>query len=332
MSTTANHDNHAPSEKKVTLNGLIIIGFFGLIIAGMLLAVYASRYVPETLARLSAAVYLTSDGAKNATTSPQSPKPQTPVVTPEVPTTPTVSATSTGNTPRVADETGYTPRTTVYNPPRTVQTTPRYYGYPDLALTNVQGGYFSGGSFIADTSIASNRDMGIKFTVRNAGTNIASGWRVLVRVEGESDAIAYGGLLYPNGYQNFTLRATDLENGTLTTRIDVDYTNALQETNESNNTDSVDVRIGSGGGSSSSRDVSCSLDASDTRVNDGDRITLEWDTDGNPSYASLNQGIGRVDEDGGTERVRVTDDTTYRMTVRNSRGDEDTCSVTVRVD
>ncbi len=81
-----------------------------------------------------------------------------------------------------------------------------------------------------------------------------------------------------------------------------------------------------------SQDVSCNLDASDTRVSDGDRVTLEWDTDGDVTYASINQGIGRVDEDGGSERVTVDGDTTFKMTVRNNSGDEDTCSVTVRVD
>ncbi len=79
-------------------------------------------------------------------------------------------------------------------------------------------------------------------------------------------------------------------------------------------------------------DVSCDLSASDTRVEEGDRVTLEWETDGNPNYASINQGIGRVDEDGGDERVEIDEDTTFRMTVRNRDGDEDTCSVTVRVD
>lgn len=79
-------------------------------------------------------------------------------------------------------------------------------------------------------------------------------------------------------------------------------------------------------------DVSCDLSVSDSTVEDGDRVTLEWETDGNPSSASINEGIGRVDEDGGSERVRIDGDTTFRMTVRNSSGDEDTCSVTVRVD
>lgn len=78
-------------------------------------------------------------------------------------------------------------------------------------------------------------------------------------------------------------------------------------------------------------DLDCELTASDRTVEEGDRVTLEWDVDGDADYASINQGVGRVDEDGGEERVRVDEDTTFRLTVRDGN-DEATCSVTVRVD
>lgn len=317
-------DAHAEGEKKA-VSGIAVVGFIAVVIIGMILAVYASRYVPQFLNSLSSAVYLSSDSANNgkATTTPTvvTPAPTTTIV-PETPATVATSA------PQLPNETGYTPRT--YTPTRVVTTRPNLYGYADLAVSSLEVGYQSGSSFIETSRIPSGRDMVVKFTVKNVGTNIASGWRVRVRVEGQSDAIAYGGSLNPNGYQNFTLRATDLESDTYTTRIDVDYTNAVAETNESNNNDSIDARVG-GSASHNNDDVSCSIDASDTRVDEGDRITLEWDTDGDVTYASINNGVGRVDEDGGTERVTVDDDTTFRLTVRNSDGDEDTCSVTVRI-
>lgn len=75
----------------------------------------------------------------------------------------------------------------------------------------------------------------------------------------------------------------------------------------------------------------CELRVSPTRIEDGERATLRWETE-NATYASINQGVGRVDEDGGSERVSPSRDTTYRMTVRNSDGDEETCSATLRVD
>ncbi len=78
-------------------------------------------------------------------------------------------------------------------------------------------------------------------------------------------------------------------------------------------------------------DLWCELDVSDSRVEEGDEVTLEWDTRG-ASYASINQGVGRVDEDGGEEEVEVDRDTTFRLTVRDNDGDEETCTATVRVD
>ena len=77
-------------------------------------------------------------------------------------------------------------------------------------------------------------------------------------------------------------------------------------------------------------DLWCEIDASDTSVDEGDRITLEWDTRG-ADDARINQGIGSVDEDGGTERVEIDGTTTFRLTVENDDGDEEDCSVTVRV-
>lgn len=78
-------------------------------------------------------------------------------------------------------------------------------------------------------------------------------------------------------------------------------------------------------------DLWCELDVSDNRVEEGDEVTLEWDTRG-ATYASINQGVGRVDEDGGEEDVEVDRDTTYRLTVRDRDGDEETCTATVRVE
>ena len=68
---------------------------------------------------------------------------------------------------------------------------------------------------------------------------------------------------------------------------------------------------------------------SDTRVKDGDYVTLKWRTT-DADRVSINQGIGNVNDDG-EKRVRVTDDTTYTLTARNGN-DSDTCRVNVEVD
>ncbi len=78
-------------------------------------------------------------------------------------------------------------------------------------------------------------------------------------------------------------------------------------------------------------DLDCDITADDRTVEEGDEVTLEWDIEGDADYASINQGVGRVDEDGGEEEVEVDEDTTFRLTVRDGN-DEATCSVTIRVD
>jgi len=72
-----------------------------------------------------------------------------------------------------------------------------------------------------------------------------------------------------------------------------------------------------------------SFTASDTRVDEGDEVTLRWrTTDAND--VRINQGVGDVDDDG-SERVTIDEDTTFTLTARDG-SDTDTCRVTVRVE
>ena len=76
--------------------------------------------------------------------------------------------------------------------------------------------------------------------------------------------------------------------------------------------------------------VSCdSFTASDTRVDEGDEVTLRWRTT-NADDVRINQGVGDVDDDG-SEQVTIDEDTTFTLTARDGR-DTDTCRVTVRVE
>ena len=311
--------------EKQGANPIAVVGFIILVLAGMLLAVYASRYVPQLLGNLTSAVYVSTGKPTNATTSP------TPTVLPSAPTpAATTSDTGTGEKPTGGPSFVPTPtKTPSYT--YTYPTGPRLYGYPDLSLQNVRVGYFSGGTVVADDHVPSGRDMGITFTVRNGGTNVVSDYLVRVRIEGQQDAIARGGLLYPNGYQNFTLRATDNERGNIRVSIEVDYPDAITETSESNNDYATDIDVSSGG-SSSRDDISCDLSLSPSHIDEGDSATLRWETDGPVESARFNQGLGRVDEDGGSRRVSPDEDTTYRLTIEDEDGNDTSCSVTLRVD
>lgn len=109
-------------------------------------------------------------------------------------------------------------------------------------------------------------------------------------------------------------------------RHDTTYTLTV-ENRDDTETCSVTVRVDEDRDSN----LSCDLTASDRSIERGDSVTLEWDTR-DADEARINQGIGRVDEDGGTKRVRPTRDTTYVLTVENDNGDEEDCSVKINVE
>ena len=71
------------------------------------------------------------------------------------------------------------------------------------------------------------------------------------------------------------------------------------------------------------------LTISDDDVEEGDEVTLRWETT-NADYVYINNGIGGVSRDG-SKNVRVYDDTTYVLTAEGD-GRKDTCSVRVEVE
>ncbi|MGB4076077.1 MAG: hypothetical protein WBK28_00005, partial [Minisyncoccia bacterium] len=117
---------------------------------------------------------------------------------------------------------------------------------------------------------------------------------------------------------------------TVSPNSDTTYTLTVRDNDGDTDTCSVTIRVEEDD-DNDDEDPSCRLTVDDKTVDEGEEVTLEWDTR-NADSASINQGIGRVDEDGGEEDVEVDEDTTFRMTVRDNDGDTDTCSVTVRVD
>lgn len=232
------------SETKSALSkGMAAVGFIALLLGGVFLAIYAASYVPQTLSRLSAAVFLTGNEPENETptdtvTPTEEEEPASPTVptTPSTPTTPATPSTPTTGGPL------YVPQapTVTYYP-----TQPRLYGLPDLALVNVQTGYMRGSTFVEeDDEIPDNRDAAVRFIVQNLGTNVVSNWRIHVDVTSEDDAYGAGGLLYPNGTQLFTLVIEDPKDGErITVDIDVDYDNRISESNENNNEKRVRIEV-----------------------------------------------------------------------------------------
>lgn len=243
---SASHTSHDENAThKATMNGLAIIGFIGLVIAGMLLAVYASRYVPDALSRLSSAVYLSSD--RDTTTEEETPVEEEPAPSNETPVVVPQDDTKEEPKPVTGGPQIVTPPVAVSpNPPQVITTTSEkpLYGRADLTLSSVRVGYFRGSTFVEDNEVPDGRDLALKFTVRNTGTNSASGWRIRVNIEGERTAIGNGALLYPDGTQSFTLRATNPEEGNnREISIEVDYQDRVDESNERNNDRELEIDV-----------------------------------------------------------------------------------------
>ncbi|GEM_PF-2558124 len=326
METPSSHEQHTPS-RKAAVNGLAVVGVIALVVGGILLVVYAARYIPETLSRLAGAVYLSPEETVNPEDE------ETPVETPETPETPVTPTTpGTTSTPAVNPP--------VKTTPGGVITVPRALtGSPDLQPEILALGYLqnnSANSFVTANDLSANDRPAIRFRVRNVGTNAVNYWQVRVEYPTEDSQDSYvitsRDLLMPGGYKDFTFGFDNPDEGSdRLFVVTADPGNGVRESNEGNNRDSASIDIGrtSGSNNNSSR-LACDLSVSPSRIDEGERATLRWEADG-ADDARINEGIGSVDEDEGSERVSPREDTTYRLTVEND-DDTETCSVTLRVD
>lgn len=236
--------NGASRARQTAINGLAIVGFISLVLGGVLLAVYGARLVPETIARLSSAVYLSTD---EETPPVETPVEEEPVPEPEEPTTPeppTTPPPSTGGPNIVA-------------PPPTYYYTytygqPRLYGLPDLTVTITEVGYLrtsSTSSFREDNEVPEGERAAFRFVVRNIGTNISGQWRFRAELptedsDDEEFHSPYQEGLMPGASKTFTLGFDNPDPGNnRRIEIEVDENNRVAESNERNNTDSETIDV-----------------------------------------------------------------------------------------
>ena len=170
-----NPDQPITQIHKVAINSLAVVGFVALVIAGIWLAVYSTRFVPTIVNRIGgAAVYLGS--VFNPADEP---------VLSVVPT-PTASTTISFGTSSSTVSTPTTPART--NPIKTTAgertnstyqiggatTTRALSGLPDLVVNIDAVGYLASttaDSFVATSTMQSNNRPAVKFTIKNVGTN-----------------------------------------------------------------------------------------------------------------------------------------------------------------
>ncbi len=192
-----------------TVNGLAIVGFVALVFIGMVLAIYAARYVPVALSRLAGAVYLSTDGKGdgNLQVVPNLPFPAATTTPATVATTTTPAPVAT--VPVHTTPSAGLPSTTAY--PIKVPVTTTFYGLPNFTVAVTAVGYLDTNSkFVQSRTIASGQTLAVQYRVTNAGTNVTRPWNIHMTLPTQSNG-TYGfdsnvqESLPPGAWVDFTL-------------------------------------------------------------------------------------------------------------------------------
>ena len=177
-----------------------------------------SNYVATTLSSTLVPATSTPAAAQNANTSAQT-------------TTNNSTSANTANT------------NTSYRAP----VAPSYYGMPDLAISLIGTGIISNGQFIETPYAGANDTIGIKFAVRNIGTNVSGPWTLRLTMPSRTTPN------YDSGYQQSIAPGDEMiftasfdspvAQGVNTGYITVDPLNLIQESNKFNNSLTVPITI-----------------------------------------------------------------------------------------
>lgn len=182
-------DDTSQRIPKVAVNGLAVVGFVALIIVGISLAIYSTRFVPAVVNRIgSAAVYLGSifvprqDPSLSVVPTPTS---STTIFFGGVSSsTSTITATSTSLSTTAAPKpaTGISSDQNTSNTYRVGSTTGAIvpHGLSDFTVKITTIGYLttnSTDSFVGAGTVPSGNLPAVKFTIKNVGTNWSGRWR-----------------------------------------------------------------------------------------------------------------------------------------------------------
>ena len=244
-------------SRQAAVNALAIVGFIVLVIVGIWLAIYAARFVPETIGRLGAAnVYFSSlfggeeedndlevvpgdsvpfedDDEPVATSTPTTnddePKTDTPVA-PPAPAAPRAPAT---------------PRVTTYP----VAVPQALYGKADLIVKITEIGYLntsSTASFVKSNEVPENKRPAVKFRVTNVGTNTTGSWEFDAKLPTSSTYTFSSPTqqsLLPTQHIDYVLGYDRAKDGENRFTITVDSDEDVDESNENNNVESVTIEV-----------------------------------------------------------------------------------------
>jgi hypothetical protein len=240
-------------SRQAVIVGLAAVGFIALVGAGVWLAVYSTRFVPEIVNGTGeAVVYLGS------ILVPNNHNPGISVVTPSTAST-TISfgtdSTSSPQTTATSTPKKYIPTTAgtetdgVYQIGGTA--TPALSGLPDLVVNINATGYLatsSASSFVAASTVPAGVRPAVSFTIKNIGTNATGGaWRFSASVPTQT-AYVYQSQpqqsLNPGDSIDYVIGFDEANTGTNeTVSVTANFDHAIAESNTNNNSASAEMTI-----------------------------------------------------------------------------------------
>ncbi|MFA6278932.1 MAG: cohesin domain-containing protein [Candidatus Paceibacterota bacterium] len=237
-------------KTETAVTGLAVVGFISLVAAGMWLAVYSTRFVPDVVNGIgTAAVYIGSVFTPESEPSLSIVSTPTTIFFGEASTTSAASTVETTILPKQTKTTAGANTSGVYQIGG-VATTTSLYGLPDLVVNITAVGYLaaaSADSFIASSTIPADSRPAVRFTIKNIGTNVTGAWRFSVSIPTQSYYIYQSQLqqsLAPGDSIDYTLGFDQAIRGSdKMISVTTNFDHAVTESNFDNNSDSTKVTI-----------------------------------------------------------------------------------------
>lgn len=244
--------------RQAAINGLAVVGFVALVVAGIWLAVYSTRFVPTIVNRAgSAAVYLGSifkpAGGPSLTVVPS------PTASTTIPFDTASSSTEATATTAPKPVTPAKPKPVVTTPGNTTSgtyqisaatTTAPLSGLPDLVTNITTIGYLatsSAESFVASSTVPAGARPAVKFIIKNIGTNVSGQWRFNASIPTQTAYLYYSPFqqsLSPGESIDYTLGFDQANRGSgQTVSISANFDHAVTESDFNNNGASANLTI-----------------------------------------------------------------------------------------
>jgi hypothetical protein len=194
------------ATRKAAMNALAIVGFLVLVILGILLAIYSSRFIPDAVNKLTFKNPVPNQEGNAqlatipATTLPFAEGTSSVVSLPQV--TPISNSAVRGTTSYAS--TNSSAQAAAYQ-------APKLYGLPNLTTTIIATGFLANGtteSFVPAQVIPAGARAAVRFSIANTGTNVSGPWQFSAGIPTQNGYVFTGPVeqsLAPGDHIVFTL-------------------------------------------------------------------------------------------------------------------------------